>query len=128
MAEWTEGRKKAFIVSVLRSGTRRYPPKYETLDEAKTLKKINIKTGRLAQHYKCAVCLLDYPAKEVQVDHIIPVVSSDGFTDWNSFINGLYCPKDNLQVLCVPCHDIKTKGEREQATLSRKIRKNAKQV
>ena len=114
---WTDGRKKAFIVAVLRSGTRRYPPKYETLNEAKTEKKINKKTGRLAQHYKCATCLEEFSQKDVEVDHIIPVVSpATGFTTWDNFISGLFCDKDNLQVLCVPCHKLKTLKEKSVAS------------
>lgn len=117
---WTEGRKKSFIVAVLRSGTRRYPPKYETLAEAKTEKKINKKTGRLAQHYLCATCAEDFPAKEVQVDHIQPVVDPKiGFTTWDSFIERLFCDKDNLQILCKECHSLKTHEEKQQSKLKK---------
>ena len=112
--EWTLARKHSFIVAVLRSGTRRYPPKYETLNDAKTEKKINVNTGRLAQHYLCNECRDDFPAKNVQVDHINPVVSSQGFTTWDSFIANLYCEKNNLQVLCLECHAIKTQQEKTQ--------------
>ncbi len=112
--EWTPARRKAFIVSVLRSGTRRWPPKYETLNEAKTEKKINALTGRLAQHYKCKKCRKDFPAKMVQVDHIEPAVAPDvGWCDWNTFIERLFCDKGNLQVLCLGCHEKKTKKEKK---------------
>ena len=110
--EWTPARWHAFVVSVLRAGTRKYPPKYETLNEAKTEKKKNELTGRIAQHFKCAKCKQDFPAKGVQVDHKKPVVGKDGFTTWDSFINNLFCGKDNLQVLCTECHNIKSKKER----------------
>ncbi len=113
MTEWSEGRKKAFITSVLRSGSRRWPPKYQTLNEAKTEKKINSATKRLAQHYKCKKCKKDFPAKMVQVDHIKPVVDPKvGFVDWNTFIDRLFCERNNLQVLCKACHDLKTKKEK----------------
>jgi len=72
--EWTEGRYKSFITSTLRGGFRRYPPKYESLKEAQVGKKINDKSQRLAMHYECAGCKGHFPAKEVQVDHILPVV------------------------------------------------------
>jgi len=110
--EWTPSRKHSFIVAVLRSGTRRWPPKYETLNEAKTEKKTNVLTGRLAQHYKCAKCKKDWPAKQVNVDHIKPAVGKEGFTSWDNFIDGLFCEKENLQCLCRGCHDQKTKEER----------------
>lgn len=110
---WSEGRLKSFIVSVLRAGTRRYPPKFETLNEAKTEKKINSKTGRLAQHYRCNECKEEFTSKDIEVDHIVPVVDvKTGFTTWDDFINGLFCGKDNLQVLCKPCHKTKSKKER----------------
>lgn len=112
--EWTPARKHAFIVAVLRSGTRRYPPKYETLNEAKTEKKKNIATGRVAQHFRCALCSLDFPSTGVQVDHIKPVVDPrKGFTTWDNYIKRLFCEKKNLQVLCKPCHKKKTKEEQE---------------
>ena len=113
--EWTDARWKSFVVSVLRSGTRRYPPKYETLNAAKTEKKVNAKTGRIAQHYKCAVCLSTFPAKDVQVDHIDPVVClKKGFVDWDTYIKRMYVAADGLQVLCKPCHLIKSNEERKQ--------------
>jgi 5-methylcytosine-specific restriction endonuclease McrA len=111
--EWTPARLKAFIVSGLRACSRRYPPKFETLAEAKTEKKINRKTKRLAQHYKCNACKGDFPSTEVQVDHIIPVIDPlTGFVDWNTYIERMFCEKSNLQVLCKDCHSIKTKEEK----------------
>jgi len=53
-----------------------------------------------------------FPGKDVNVDHVKPVVDPKvGFTTWDDFILNLFCTKDNLQVLCSKCHDIKTKME-----------------
>lgn len=122
---WTEGRLKAFIIAALRSATRRYPPKFQTLNEAKTEKKINERTGRLAQHYRCSGCDNQYTAKEVQVDHVRPVVEpTQGFTTWDNYISRLFCSKDNLQVLCTTCHKLKTAKEKSsKSTLPKKPRK-----
>lgn len=110
---WTEGRFKAFITSLLRSGFRKYPPKYETLKAAFLGKRENKKTGRQANHYKCNKCKGAFPSSDVEVDHIIPVVSlEDGFKDWNTFIERLFCDGKNLQVLCKSCHGKKTTREK----------------
>lgn len=110
---WTEGRKHQFLISLLRNGSRKWPDKYQVKDEAKTVKKINEKTKRLAQHYRCASCQGEFPSSDVQVDHIIPVICpTEGFIDWNTYIDRLFCDKSNLQVLCTDCHDAKTATER----------------
>jgi ribosomal protein L44E len=115
MKEWTEARKKSFIISALRGAFRRYPNKYEVLKEAMWGKKLNSKTGRQAIHYTCASCKHEYPAKEIQIDHIEAVVlPEEGFVSWDKFISRLFCSKDNLQALCVTCHKKKTKEETER--------------
>lgn len=113
--EWTQARLKNFIISALRSASNRYPPKYECLNAAKVGKKVNEATGRLAEHYKCAACKKHFVAKEVQVDHIEPVVSPlTGFIDWNTFVARMFCPITNLQVLCRGCHKVKSDKEKKE--------------
>ena len=107
--EWTEGRFNSFVTSILRSGSRRWGPKYQTLNAAKTEKKTNVKSGRLAQHFLCATCNKEFVAKDVQVDHIVPIGTEK---TWDEFIEGLFCEGHNLQVLCIPCHKKKTKEEK----------------
>lgn len=112
---WTEGRFNSFIRSLIRSGFRRYPAKYEVLKAALWGKKLNPKTGRQCIHYTCASCNKEYPAKEVNVDHIEPVVCPvNGFENWDVYIKRMFCPKENLQVLCSTCHTAKTDDERKQ--------------
>lgn len=114
--EWTEARYNSFIKGGLRGISRRWPPKYSTLKDASLGKQINPKSGRMAQHFKCANCLGAYPAKDVAVDHIYPVVDPDvGFVDWNTIIERMFCEKEHLQVLCTLCHKAKTAAERELA-------------
>lgn len=82
--------------------------------------------------YQCAKCQQVVPAttivnkkrvKNVLVDHIIPIVDPYvGWTNFDDFINRLFCEVDNLQVLCRECHLIKTKEE----TLISKERRNNK--
>lgn len=120
MKEWSEGRLKSFIISGLRSCSRRYPPKYQCLAEALVGKKINKKTNRLGNHYTCNVCNGEFPSSEIQVDHLVPVVDPlTGFVDWNTYINRMFCDVSNLQAVCKACHKIKTKAE-NQLSLSTK--------
>ena len=112
--KWTEARYRSFVTSTLRAGSRKWPPKYETLNAAKTEKKINKATGRLAQHYLCAMCEQEYTQKDVQVDHIKPVIDpKKGFISWDTYIDRMFCEGKNLQVLCKVCHAEKTKLEKE---------------
>lgn len=112
--KWTEARYRSFVTSTLRAGSRKWPPKYETLNAAKTEKKVNKATGRLAQHYICAMCEQEYTQKDVQVDHIKPVIDpKKGFVSWDTYIDRMFCEGKNLQVLCKGCHTEKTKLEKE---------------
>lgn len=112
---WTPGRLKGFITSTIRAGFRKYPPKYEALKDAIVGKKENKATGRIATFYKCAKCKKEFLQKDVEVDHINPVVCpKEGFTTWDNFVNRLFCSKENLQVLCVNCHNAKTAKERKE--------------
>lgn len=109
-----------FIISQLRGSFRKYPIKYEVLREAATEKKVNPDTGRIAQHYRCNGCKKEFVQSSVQVDHIVPVMKATGFDTWDDYINSLFCSKDNLQVLCLGCHRIKTNNENKDRRSARK--------
>lgn len=118
---WTEGRINAFITSALRAGMRRWPPKWMALEDACVGSLVNPKTGRKAKHYKCAMCGNLFVAKDVEVDHVLPVVDPvAGFVSWDEFIKRLYCSKENLQVLDKKCHALKTTSERQARKISKK--------
>ena len=106
---WTKARYRQFIRSALRSAFRKWPVKFDVLKNAKTEVRLNPSSGRMAMHYRCATCKHDFPMKQVQVDHIKPIGK---LVSWDTFIKRLYCEARNLQVVCRPCHAIKTKKER----------------
>jgi len=118
--DWTLARFNSFVKSALRSASQRWPPKYKCLNEAKVGKKINWKTGRLAEHYKCNSCKKEFPAKEVQVDHVIPIVPVTGFTSWDEVVDNMFCEAENLQVLCTECHGVKSLRERQERKINGK--------
>ncbi len=110
---WTESRFQSFIKSTLRRATVRWGVVTDVKNEAFVGRFINKDTGRLAKHFKCAGCRGHFPDKLIAVDHVEPVVPVTGFTSWDDIINRMFCEKDNLQVLCKSCHDIKTLKEKE---------------
>jgi 5-methylcytosine-specific restriction endonuclease McrA len=62
--------------------------------------------------YECASCQHKFGPKEIQLDHINPVIDPhDGFNDWNDYINRLFVNEDGWQVLCRSCHSYKTHQE-----------------
>lgn len=110
--QWTAARFNSFVKSALRSASQRWPPKYQCLNKAKRGKKINWKTGRIAEHYECNSCHKEFVLKDVQVDHKSPIVPVTGFTTWDEVIDNMFCEEDDLQVLCIQCHKIKSNAEK----------------
>jgi len=83
------------IISALRLTWLRGPTRYAA-----------IKASRIARGlYQCNSCKKSFKLKQVQVDHIVEIGS---FVDWNTYMERLFCPLDNLQVLCKRCHKKKT--------------------
>ena len=120
---WTEARYWAFIRSALRGAWAKYPVKHGVK------KAVRRETGRGNSHryeYPCRTCEEWFPDKEVQVDHIRPAGSLRSYNDLPRFVENLFCEEDNLQVLCKPCHQIKTNEEREEKNVKRKQKEKDK--
>ena len=65
-------------------------------------------------HYMCSACSVEFVSGDVQIDHTSPVVEpSKGFISWDVYVDRLFCEKDNLSVLCKPCHAEKTAAEKK---------------
>lgn len=63
--------------------------------------------------FKCAICEDKYGRGDIQVDHINPIGKGvySSLEDAMRFFKLVYCTHDNLQILCKPCHKVKTRGE-----------------
>ena len=106
---WTEARYWSFIRSALRGAWGRYPVKHQ-------VKLANRKTVKGKKHrfeYNCVHCNGWFQDKETQVDHIIGAGSLKSYDDLPGFVERLFCEAKNLQVLCKPCHQVKTNHERK---------------
>lgn len=108
---WTEARYFSFIRSALRSAFTRWPVKFDVMNKNRR----TVEGKRHRYEYQCAECGEWFQAKEVQVDHIEPCGSLKTFEDLPKFTSTLFCEEDNLQVICKPCHKIKTAEERANA-------------
>jgi len=88
-----------FVKGLLRRGTFHWRARTEAMTAAR------VERGK----YKCASCEDLFGPKEVALDHIKPVVDPKvGFTTWDSYIERLFCPAEDFQVICNACHDQKT--------------------
>lgn len=106
------------IRSALRKVYMYYPAKKEALNKAKI-------DGTYAL---CAACKKIGFYGSMHVDHIEPVVGSEGFTNWDEYINRMFCSVDNFQVLCIECHNAKTKLEGEERRDKRRALKLAQKA
>jgi len=115
--KWTESQYRSFIISMLRKGSTRWGPRNEAKKLARHPIKLPNDKGRLVYHSICAMCDNVVPETTASVDHIDPVVDpSIGFRGFDEYIERMYCELEHFQVLCSPCHDNKTAGERNIAT------------
>jgi hypothetical protein len=124
--------KKFFtwLRSGLRNLSRRHAPIYEALAASK--QKYCVKptedgyNSRQKFSYKCAKCHGLFSAKEVAVDHRVDCGSLLSWDDVAGFMERLFCKKEQLDVLCHTCHDLKTAMTRygwteEQAIFQKKL-------
>lgn len=112
---WTEAKFRSFVISALRAASRRWPVKWAVLKAALVGKSVNTKTGKFAQHYRCSHCRANFPAADVVVDHIHPVIDTmKGFTTWDEYVERMFVEAEGLQVLCKGCHKEKTAIERKE--------------
>lgn len=121
--QWTEAKFRSFIKGNLRRICNKWAPIQEVKKEARVAR----------GQYLCNGCGSVVPNSIVEdgkrvnnifVDHIRPIVDpSIGWTSWDDVIEGMFSEKDNLQLLCKKCHDIKTEEERNIAVERRRKEK-----
>jgi hypothetical protein len=118
--EWRRFREE-YIKNILRLHSISWPAERLCLVKARTERRINPETGRLAWRVRCAGCLQEFLEKEVAKDHKQPVVPVERDMSLRPYgpemLGGLVArmlpgPED-LQVLCFSCHSAKTEAEQE---------------
>jgi len=108
-----------FVLATLRRASYRWYARQQALLVAKT--------GRVGRKftYMCNKCLdKGFIRKEIQIDHILPIVPLTGWDSWDKLIERLFCEAKGLQILCRPCHKIKTQKEEKTRREFRVIKKS----
>lgn len=75
---------------------------------------------------KCTKCKTIDAKSYMVVDHIQPVIEVHTTLEdisWDELVNRIWCEENNLQILCIPCHNLKSKDEMKQRRLYKKERK-----
>lgn len=133
-------RLKTFVINVLRAASR----KWEARDKAKIRGRVlakdhpEIDAGRSKYLYPCAVCgklcreISGKKPKEFQMDHIAPVVPTNGYKsglefDLNEHVERLFCEEEGWQKICTQCHNEKSQKENTERREYKKGRKNGKE-
>lgn len=108
--EWSSARYRTFVRSALRLAWTKWPPKHEVLRRARRPSQSDNK--KLKWEYLCTHCNKWTRGDQVSVDHIVPWGDpwSMSFVD---ALRALLVPVEELQVLCDPCHDLKTLSDKQ---------------
>lgn len=100
-------------MNVLRRGTYRWPGRFNALKKAHV--------GR--NQYLCASCGEIFKKKEINLDHVEPVMPIEGTEDLNILVDRMYAFEEGWQCLCKECHSVKTDKENEQRREIKKAKK-----
>lgn len=110
------------VIGCMRRAFTSYSVSYQNVKMAARIEKIKYKKDG-TQHkvpdvfYKCNVCGAEEKDKNINIDHIAPVIEPGKTVydyGFDEFFKRLNCDEKNLQVICKKCHDIKTKAEKAE--------------
>ena len=107
---FTEAMFWGMIRSTLRNKSRWWKPIAQCKADAR--RKYSGPNKRQRWEYQCAKCKKWWSEKNINVDHILPAGSLQCANDLPGFVERLFIEVEGLQVLCVSCHDAKTKKEK----------------
>lgn len=104
---------RKFLSRQLRRTSYMWAPRTEALKAAK------VAWGK----YTCAHCNEIHQKKDIAIDHVDPVCPVTGFAGWDVEIARLFCVVEGFQILCKPCHKIKTTSENAERRIHKAILK-----
>lgn len=122
----------SWLIPKLRNISRWWPGKQIARDAAARKVQIGFYQNGKPKYktlFECAECIrqnVDNPLHErenTHMDHIVAVVDTKGFEDWNTYIESLFCGPENFQCICIEHHKIKSKNEEKERQEHRKKKK-----
>ena len=98
-----------WVKSHLERLSYKWPPRTEAMKSSRRISQLSDK--RTKWEYQCNHCKDWFKQSQVQLDHIVPKgrYAQDTFFVW---LERLFCHAQGFQVLCKPCHVIKSNTER----------------
>lgn len=122
----TQAEFRSRVISALRQLSRWWYPQQEAIARAR------VERGK----YKCEQCWTIWPVslppekgkkrkrKNIQADHIFPVVPVNWFTSYDNWIERCFVSSEHYLAICYACHSQKTKTE----NIERRIIRNNKKL
>lgn len=92
---------RQWLITKLRRISLYWPARQECLNASKIERGV----------FRCNHCKMGFGRKEINIDHIDPVVKITGFINWDDYISKLFCDSSMMQILCLQCHSNKTLTE-----------------
>lgn len=108
-------KKKNWILHQLRRISLKWPPRCRALERTKKTFYITSKKGTQVKRvsWTCEMCgKADLKDKEKQLDHKLAVVDPVvGYIDLEVYADRLFCDDTGWQVICLECHETKSRQE-----------------
>jgi len=93
-----------FVMQSLRRATYRWPYGHIALSRASAGER----------GFKiCESCKGTFRTKDIEKDHINPVIPVTGFKSWDETIARMFVKSDEYSAICLQCHENKTKIENQ---------------
>lgn len=111
---WTEARYRTFIRSAIRAATMKWPPAQHAWKLAQRPSQLDDK--RVKFEYQCKDCGGWFKRKDCENNHIVPsgvMMTGMDHSTIGDYVDRSFSSIDGYEILCKPCHLLKTTQQRE---------------
>jgi len=103
-----------YIRGALRMQWKRYPLKIEFKNSRaiSNFEGSGVTNPRVKKVVQCDECKNWFAQSATEVDHLKPCGTIRDWETASTFMHNMFCDKDNMSIVCVPCHALRTYSER----------------